>query len=138
MGDAVADFLGKVASPTRRRDAETLLELMSRVTGEPARMWGPSIVGFGHYHYRYDSGREGDGPAASFSPRKAATTIYLPDGAAAYADLLHRLGPHAAAVGCLYVKDLAQIDLGVLEQIVGESYRTLTAGTYPNRASDHR
>ena len=101
-------------------------------------MWGPSIVGFGEYHYRDESGREGHGPAASFPPRKAATTIYLPDGAGAYADLLRRLGPHTAAVGCLCLKDLAQSDLGVLEHIVGESYRTVTAGTYPNRASDHR
>jgi hypothetical protein len=138
MADAVTEFLDKVGSPTRRRDAETLLELMSRVTGEPARMWGPSIVGFGQYHYRYESGREGDGPAASFSPRRAATTIYLPDGAGAYADLLRRLGPHTAAVGCLYLKDLAQVDLGVLEEIIAESYQTLSSGTYGNRARDHR
>ena len=101
-------------------------------------MWGPSIIGFGQYHYRYDSGREGDGPAASFSPRKAATTIYLPDGSGAYADRLSRLGPHTTGVGCLYLKDLATVDLGVLEEIVAESYRTVTSGTYGSRAADHR
>ena len=88
MDSAVSDYLETVSPPIRRRDADTLLELMGRVTGEPVRMWGSSIVGFGQYHYKYQSGREGDGPAASFSPRKAAMTIYLPDGAGAYADQL--------------------------------------------------
>jgi hypothetical protein len=138
MDSAVREFLDTIGSPTRRRDAETLLELIGRITGEPARMCGSSIVGFGQYHYRYPSGREGDGPGASFSPRAAATTIYLPDGTGAYAELLGRLGPHTTGVGCLYLKDLAKIDLGILSEIVSESYRTLTAGTYPNRAADHR
>ena len=138
MESPVQDCLDKVAPTTRRRDAETLMELMGRVTGEPARMWGSSIVGFGQYHYHYVSGRQGDGPAASFSPRKAATTIYLPDGTGAYADPLTRLGPHTTSVGCLYIKDLTQVDLGVLEEIVGESYKTRTAGTFTNRAADHR
>ena len=138
MDGAVQDYLDGVPSPTRRRDAETLLELMGRVTGEPARMWGSSVIGFGQYHYRYESGREGDAAAVSFSPRKAATTIYLLDGVGAYPDKLSRLGPHTTGVGCLYVKDLAKVDLGVLEEIVGESYHTLTSGTYTNRAADHR
>jgi hypothetical protein len=138
MDGAVQDYLDGVSSPTRRRDADTLLELMGRVTGEPARMWGSSVIGFGQYHYRYESGREGDAAAVSFSPRKAATTIYLLDGVGAYPDKLSRLGPHTTGVGCLYVKDLAKVDLGVLEEIVGESYRTLTSGTYTNRAADHR
>jgi hypothetical protein len=138
MDSAVSDYLNKVESQVRRRDAETLLELMGRVTGESARMWGSSIVGFGQYHYHYQSGRQGDGPAASFSPRKAATTIYLPDGVGAYVEELGRLGPHTTGVGCLYLKDLAQVDLGVLEKIVSESYQTVTAGTYTNRAADHR
>ncbi len=86
MESAVQDYLDKVESPTRRRDAETLLELMGRVTGEPARMWGSSVIGFGQYHCRYESGREGDAAAVSFAPRKAATTIYLLDGVGAYAD----------------------------------------------------
>ncbi len=138
MDRAVQECLDEVASPTRRRDADTLLEVMGRITGEPAQMWGSSIIGFGRYHYRYDSGREGDGPAASFSPRKAATSIYLPDGTDAYAEQLGRLGPHSTGVGCLYVKDLAQVNLEVLTEIVAESYQTLTSGTYGNRAADHR
>ncbi len=138
MDSVVSDYLAKVTPPIRRRDAETLLELMGHLTGEPARTWGSLIIGFGHYHYKYASGREGDGPAASFSPRKAAMTIYLLDGAGAYADQLSRLGPHTTSVGCLYIKDLSKVDLGVLEEIVAESYRTLTAGVFGNRAADHR
>jgi hypothetical protein len=79
---AVRAYIEQVPSPTRRRDAETLVELMGRVTGEPPRMWGKAIIGFGQYHYKYESGREGDAPAAGFSPRKAAITIHLPDGSA--------------------------------------------------------
>ena len=134
--DAVRAYIDKVASATRRRDAETLLELMTRVTGEPPQMWGPSIIGFGTYHYKYASGREGDAPAAGFSPRKPATTIYLPDGVGAYPDQLARLGEHTTGVGCLYLKDLDKIDLGVLEEIIDSSYRTATSGVYGNRARE--
>ncbi|MGX5697018.1 DUF1801 domain-containing protein [Agromyces soli] len=118
-------FLDSVTHRVRRRDADTLLELMGRVTGEEPYMWGPSIVGFGEYHYVYESGREGDAPAAAFSPRKAATTIYLVPGFAAGSELLERLGPHTTGVGCLYVKDLAQVDLAVLEALVRESYEAV-------------
>jgi hypothetical protein len=134
--EAVRAYIDAVASPTRRRDAETLLELMTRVTGETAHLWGPSIVGFGTYHYKYASGREGDAPSAGFSPRKAATTIYLPDGVGAYPDQLARLGEHATGVGCLYLKDLDRIDLGVLEEIIDSSYRTATSGVYGHRARE--
>ncbi|UKJ64634.1 DUF1801 domain-containing protein [Cellulosimicrobium cellulans] len=119
-------FLAAVEHPVRRRDARRLVELLSRVTGEPPRMWGSSIVGFGTYHYRYASGREGDMAAAGFSPRKAATTVYLMDGVDAHAELLERLGPHTVGKGCVYVKDLDAVDLGVLEEVVRRSYATLT------------
>jgi hypothetical protein len=138
MDADVERFLQTVTSPVRRQDADTLITMMGRITGEQPRMWGPSIIGFGHYHYRYASGREGDAGAAGFSPRKAATTIYLPDGTGAYSEPLERLGPHSSSVGCLYVKDLSKLDLSVLEEIVAESYRTLTTGTYTHRAHDHR
>jgi hypothetical protein len=134
--DDVREFLDRVQHPVRRRDADTLLELMTRATGEPARMWGSSIIGFGTYHYKYASGREGDAPAAGFSPRKAATTIYLADGIRAHPELLERLGPHTTGVGCLYVKDLAQVDLAVLEELVTSSYSALTDGTYGLRARE--
>src|SRR3954467_3749724 len=98
----VAAFVAAVENSVRRRDAERLVTLMTRVTGERPRLWGPTIVGFGTYHYRYESGREGDMAAAGFSPRKAATTIYLPEGVGAHADLLAVLGPHTVGRGCLY------------------------------------
>ncbi|MGH8912361.1 MAG: DUF1801 domain-containing protein, partial [Acidimicrobiia bacterium] len=117
VSEAVEDFLDSIEHQKRRRDARTLFEVMSRVTGEQAQLWG-TIVGFGQYHYRYESGRQGDAPAASFSPRRAASTIYLPDGVGAHTDLLERLGPHTTGVGCVYIKDVAAVDLGVLEELV--------------------
>ena len=131
--DSVRTYLDGVTPEKRRRDAGKLLELMARVTGEPPRLWG-TIIGFGRYHYKYPTGREGDVAAAGFAPRKAATTIYLVDGIGRYGAQLERLGPHTTGVGCLYIKDLEKIDLSVLENIVAESYRTLTDGTYMLRA----
>ena len=98
-------------------------------------MWG-SIIGFGEYHYRYASGREGDAPAASFAPRKEATTLYVMDGVDAYRDELDRLGPHTTGVGCIYIKDLDKVDLDALEAVVARSYGRLTAGVWTNRAAD--
>lgn len=118
----VGAYLEAVVPAVRRRDAGTLLEMMTRITGESPVMWGPSIIGFGAYHYKYASGREGDAPAAGFSPRKAATTVYLADGTEAYAEQLEQLGAHTTGVVCLYLKDLSKVDLGVLEDIVRESY----------------
>ncbi|MFE6965336.1 DUF1801 domain-containing protein [Agromyces sp. NPDC057679] len=119
-------FLDGVTHRVRRRDAATLLALMERVTGETAYMWGPSIVGFGEYHYRYDSGREGVTPAAAFSPRKTAMTVYLVPGLTEHPELLERLGPHTTGVGCLYMKNLEDVDLEVLEALVRESYEAVT------------
>jgi hypothetical protein len=135
MNSEVRAYLERVASPKRRRDAETLVSLTRRVTGEEPRMWG-TVVGFGQYHYRYPSGREGDAPAAGFAARKAATSVYVSDGVGAHADLLKELGPHTTGVGCIYLKDLNHVDLDVLEAIIARSYATLTAGTYPSRARD--
>ena len=136
VDDDVRRFLESIEHPVRRRDADTLVELMSRVTGEPGRMAYRGIVGFGTYHYHYESGRQGDAAAAAFAPRKPSTTIYLPDGVAARADELERLGPHTTGVGCLYVTDLAKVDLDVLERVVATSYATVTAGTFGQRARD--
>lgn len=123
----VLAFVDAVEHPVRRRDAHRLLELYGRVTGEEPRMWGPSIVGYGRYHYRYASGREGDASAAGFSPRRSSTTVYLADGFDAYGDLLARLGPHTTSVSCLYVKDLEKVDLTVLEEILRRSWAVTTA-----------
>ena len=99
-------------------------------------MWGSSIVGFGEYHYRYQSGREGDAPAAGFAARKAATTVYVADGVESHTDLLERLGPHTTGLVCIYMKDLTAVDLEILEAIVARSYATVTAGTYVQRARE--
>lgn len=136
LDDDVRGLIESIEPAVRRRDAETLVELMSRVTGEPPRIAYRGIIGFGTYHYHYESGRQGDAAAAAFAPRRPSTTIYLPDGVAAHSDALERLGPHTTGVGCLYVKDLAKIDLDVLERVVAASYATVTAGTFGQRARD--
>ena len=128
-------FLAAIPSATRRRDATTLIGLMRRVTGEEPEFRGKA-VGFGTYHYHYASGREGDTSAAAFAARNDATVVYLNDGVGAHAEALARLGPHRTGVGCLYIKDLATIDLAVLESIIGTSYATLTRETFTNRARE--
>ncbi len=115
------DFVAAVEHPTRRADAEVLLELMARVTGCPPRMWGPTMIGFGRYHYRYESGREGDFLMTGFSPRKASLVVYILPGYDDIADDLARLGKHKIGKSCLYINKLADIDLDVLEKIVVES-----------------
>ena len=102
---------------------------MVEVTGEQPTMWGGSIVGFGTYHYRYASGREGDGPAVGFSPRKQALTIYVSEGFEAYDDLLARLGPHSTGKSCLYIKRLADVDEDVLRSLVEGGYRSRNGTT---------
>lgn len=133
---SVREFIDAVPGAVRRRDAETLLALMERVTGETPRMWGPTIIGFGQYHYKYPSGLEGDAGGAGFAPRRAATTVYLPDGVQSYADELEGLGDFTTGVVCLYIKNFDRIDLSVLESIVSKSYRRVTAGTFEYRAAD--
>lgn len=135
MDEDVQTHLESIPLEKRRRDADTLLELMARVTGQQPHMWH-TVVGFGSYHYHYASGRQGDAPAAGFAARKAATTIYVPNGVAAHAELLERLGPHTTGVGCIYIKDLRDVDLDVVASIVGRSYAAVTAGTFTNRAHD--
>jgi len=117
-------FLEAVPDANRRADANALLELMRSVTGEPPVMWGPSIVGFGSYHYRYESGRTGDAPLAGFSPRKANLVVYLVGGFEdRYPKLLEQLGPHTTGKACLYLKRLGDVDLDVLRQLVERSMR---------------
>jgi hypothetical protein len=135
LSQSVQAHLDEVTPEKRRRDAQTLLELMGRVTGKSPQLWR-GMIGFGQYHYKYPSGREGDAPAAGFAPRKAATTIYLVVGIGRHQEQLQQLGPHTTGVGCLYIKDLDKIDLSVLEAIVTESYRTVSAGTYGLRARE--
>ncbi len=116
---SVDDFIASVPEERRRAEAVVLLELMERVSGEPATMWGPTMVGFGEYHYRYASGREGDSFVIGFSPRKVALSLYGLWNAYAPEEhpLLASLGPHTTAVACLYVKKLEAINLPVLEEM---------------------
>lgn len=128
-------FLDRVTPAKRARDAKRLLELMRDATGEEPKLQG-TIVGFGEYHYKYESGREGDAPAAAFAPRRQASTIYLLDGVGSHKAALAKLGPHTTGVGCVYIKDLDDVDLDVLKGIVHRSYETLTRDTYGLRAQD--
>jgi hypothetical protein len=118
---SVDAFLDAVAHPVRRADGKTVRAMMERVTGEPATMWGPSIVGFGSYHYRYASGHEGDSPRVGFSPRSANLVLYV-GGFPDYEALLARLGKHKSSKACLYLNKLADVDLEVLEEIVRQTY----------------
>lgn len=115
---SVEAFLDGVADPRRREDARVVLGLMKRITGEEPKMWGPSIVGFGSYTYTYASGQTGDWPIAGFSPRKQALTLYLMPGFEKDADLMKRLGKHKTGKSCLYLNRLADVDAGVLEELV--------------------
>ena len=114
-------FLDGVEHPVRRADGKAVRAIMERVTGEPAVMWGPSIVGFGSYHYRYASGHEGDTCRVGFSPRSANLVLYV-GGFPDYEALLARLGKHTRSKACLYLTKLADVDLGVLEEIAQQSY----------------
>ncbi|MEO0882293.1 MAG: DUF1801 domain-containing protein [Pseudomonadota bacterium] len=111
-------FVAAVEHPKRRADAEVLLDFFDRVTGMTAKMWGPSIIGYGTYHYKYDSGREGDMCMTGFSPRKANLVMYILPGYAKMGDMLDRLGKHKIGKSCLYINKLADIDMDVLEEIV--------------------
>jgi hypothetical protein len=129
-----AASVGRFLSPldaARRADAEALIDMMRRATGAEPKLWGPSIVGFGTYHYRYASGHEGDSCLVGFSPRKAEFSIYLAPGFDDLAPLLARLGKHRMGKGCLYVKRLADVDRAVLAQLIDRSVAHLRK-TYPS------
>ena len=117
---SVETFL-KNLDATRRAECATLVDLMEKATSAPPRMWGPSIVGFGDYRYKYDSGREGEWFAVGFSPRKSDLTLYIMPGINKYRDHLANLGPHRTGKSCLYIKRLADVDLSVLAGLVNEA-----------------
>lgn len=123
----VDEFLATVEHPVRRADGLELLDLMRDITGQEAYMWGPSIVGFGSYHYKYDTGREGDAPAVGFSPRKANLVLYgLIEGPDADR-LLPDLGKHKTSAVCLYVNKLDDVDRGVLAEMIRTGYQHVMA-----------
>lgn len=120
----VDDFIAAVEKPVRRADAEVLRDMMERVTGEPATMWGPTIIGFGTYHYRYASGHEGNMCRIGFSPRSANLVLYV-GGFPEFEELLGKLGKHKRSKSCLYLNKLADVDLGVLEEIARRSFEAI-------------
>lgn len=120
-GENVTTFLDAVDHPARRADGHALRDLFERISGEPACLWGPSIVGFGNHRYRYNSGREGDTPRIAFSPRKANLVLYLNQYEGYDADL-SRLGKHKAGQSCLYLRRLADLDPEVLEAMVRQAW----------------
>ncbi|CAN1562470.1 Domain of unknown function DUF1801 [Sphingomonadaceae bacterium] len=126
----VEDFVTGIADENQRADARSLIALMTRLSGEPATMWGPSIIGFGRYRYRYNSGREGEMCRIGFSPRKGQTVLYLIDGFKGHAELMAKLGKHKTGKSCLYVKRLSDIDLVVLEDMCRSSLAYMAA-EYP-------
>jgi Domain of unknown function (DU1801) len=118
---SVAAFIDALTDQSRRADAKTLVKLMQKAAGEKPKMWGPSIIGFGSYHYMYDSGREGDMPLIAFSPRKAATALYGMTGFDGSEAFMAKLGKHTTGKGCLYIKKLADVDQKVLEAMAIKS-----------------
>ncbi|MFZ0481639.1 MAG: DUF1801 domain-containing protein [Terriglobales bacterium] len=118
---SVAEFIDAIEDQTRRADARAIVKLMRTATGEKPQMWGPSIVGFGSCHYKYDSGREGDAPLIGFSPRKSANVLYGAIGCSESRTLLEKLGKHETGKGCLYIKKLADVDQRVLESMIVKS-----------------
>lgn len=124
---SVANFLDAVEPAEKRADAKALDRLMRKITGKKPKMWGASIVGYGAYHYKYASGHEGDAMRVGFSPRKQNLTVYIMPGFAEYRGLLDRLGKHSTGKSCLYIKRLSDIDLDVLEAMVGKSVAAMEA-----------
>jgi hypothetical protein len=118
---SVTAFLNSIEDEKKRQDSFTILELMKDVTGSDPVMWGTSIIGFGHYHYKYASGRENDWMLTGFSPRKQNLTLYIMSGFDQYGELLSKLGKHTTGKGCLYIKKLEHIDLDVLRELVKHS-----------------
>ncbi len=133
-GEAVTAFIGAVEHPTRRADAQRLDAIFRAVTDWTPQMWGPSIIGYGSYHYRYDSGREGDALATGFSPRKSNLVVYVMPGYVDFDDQLARLGKYKLGKSCLYINKLADVDEEVLKELIRAGLDDL-GKKYPVEAS---
>src|SRR5277367_78418 len=118
---SVAAFIAAIADPAKRTDAKVLVKLLQSAAGEKPKMWGPSIIGFGSYHYKYESGREGDMPVVGFSPRKPATVLYGLRSSTESEALIAKLGKHTTGKGCVYIKKLADVDQKVLQALIVKS-----------------
>ncbi|MEP2736115.1 MAG: DUF1801 domain-containing protein [Erythrobacter sp.] len=134
---SVADFIAAVEPEAKREDAKVLDALFRKVTGEQPAMWGPTIIGYGSYHYKYESGREGDAARSGFSPRKAKHSLYLmgcycdPETEKRTVEQLTRLGKHSRGKSCLYINKLSDVDLDVLEEMIADNWETMNR-IYPD------
>ncbi len=124
---SVAAFIDALTDPNRRADAKALVKLLQSAAGEKPKMWGPAIIGFGSYHYTYDSGREGDMPLIAFSPRKAAIVLYNMTASSDSEALLAKLGKHSKGKGCLYIKKIADVNQQVLEAMAVKAIAAMRA-----------
>lgn len=120
---SVEEFLSRVEGEQKRRDSFEILKIMKRVTKKKPKMWGPAIIGFGSYHYKYESGREGDMPQIAFSPRKQNLTLYIGVGDDSDNPLLKKLGKYTTGKVCLYIKKLADVDRNVLQELIADSFK---------------
>ena len=127
--ESVEDFLNRIPEAERREDCFAVAKIMEEITGDKPKMWGPSIVGFGAYRYKYASGREGDWPVTGFSPRKKDLTVYLMMGFQKHEELMKKLGKHSGAKSCLYIKRLSDIHVPTLKKLIKTSIKELKAYT---------
>jgi len=121
--EAVENYLATLDDDQTVADTRTLIEMMHCISGQTPQLWNVGTIGFNTYHYRYESGREGDATPMSFYPRKGKVTIYLMDGTSRYSELLARMGKHTTSRVCLYIRRLSDVDVGVFEQVIRKSYR---------------
>ncbi|WML28283.1 DUF1801 domain-containing protein [Neobacillus sp. OS1-33] len=131
---SVIEFVENVDNPKKREDAYKLIDVFTETTGYEAKMWGPSIIGFGSYHYKYESGHEGDAPLVGFSPRKAKISLYFAPGETKRDELLKDFGKHTTGKGCVYINKIADIDVNVLIELITQSVELLQK-KYPNSKS---
>ena len=119
------DYIASLTDEQTVKDSQVLLEMMGRISGHEPKIWNEGTIGFDTYHYKYDSGREGDGHVLGFHPRKGKTTVYVMDGTARYAELLAKLGKHTGTGYCVYIRRLSDVELPILELIMQKSYENI-------------
>ncbi|WP_113929149.1 DUF1801 domain-containing protein [Bacillus sp. P14.5] len=129
---SVIEFIENVDSPKKREDAYKLLDIFTETTGYQAKMWGPSIIGFGSYHYKYKTGHEGDAPLVGFSPRKTKISLYFATGDPDREELLEKFGKHTSGKACVYINKVADINEEVLKELINQSVEFLQK-TYPDQ-----
>ncbi|MGG2067455.1 DUF1801 domain-containing protein [Bacillus sp. S14(2024)] len=130
--NSVIEFIENVESLKKRESAYRLLDIFTETTGYTAKMWGPSIIGFGTYHYKYESGHEGDAPLVSFSPRKAKISLYFANGDPRREELLKNFGKYTSGKSCIYINKVADVDIHVLKELIKQSVSFLKE-THPNQ-----